>query len=372
MLARRNSWPALEILKAFAIIAMIFIHAWGCMVTPDDLIAYKNYLGFKLANVLHFFCFFNIWIPAIAGSSLRLQSDDTLAPDQLRKVLRAYSFKWGIVLAGFGFLFSLMINRNNLFLFYNPLHFIGGSFLVISLLLSFSSTSKMWGWALLFFVFSLFGETTRQYFIVNPPYRIYQMIQSGWVNSLKAYLLEIIFGSSNIGWSFLPWIVSVFLGFAFIDRILKSKKFKKDLNLIFLITLAIVIVSLSRTQSIQFIEGQTINDQYTALAMPLSLFVAVTAGYLMLFSIGILYYPSKYEGAVPQVITYLSRGSLWIFFLEFPLLSIFRPVFEPLSFNFRIFVFPMFILCWCIVIGTIAVWLGEKKIKISLVRKRQQ
>lgn len=369
MLISRNSWPALEILKALAIASMIFVHSWGQIVTPQDLVTYKEFLSLKIANILHFFCFFNIWIPAIAGSSLRLQCSEEMDINISRKLLRTYAFRWGMVLIFAGCVFFFFLDQKNFFLFYNPLHFIGGSFLVISLLLLFTPASMLWGWSALFFLFSIWGDSTRQSFISNPPFHIYQSPETAWLESLKIYVEEIIFGSSTIGWSFLPWIVSVLLGFSLVDQMLKSQKARKQLIYIAIVALVTVVLGLSCPKSIQFIMAQTINDQYTTLAMPLSLFIATTVGYLLFFASGTLFYQRKGGDSIPEVLCCLSRGSFWIFFLEFPLLRVFGPFFEPLSFALRIFVFPIFILFWSIMIGALVIQVGKKKLKVSLVRK---
>ena len=369
MLISRNSWPALEILKALAIASMIFVHSWGQIVTPQDLVTYKDCLSFKIANILHFFCFFNIWIPAIAGSSLRLQCSEEMDINISRKLLRTYAFRWGMVLIFAGCLFFFFLDQKTPFLFYNPLHFIGGAFLVISFLLFITPISALWGWSALFFLLSVWGDSTRQSFIANPPFHIYQSPETAWLKSLKIYVEEIIFGSATIGWSFLPWIVSVLLGFSLVDQMLKSKKSKRQLMYIAVVALLTVVLGLSCPQSIQFIMAQTINDQYTTLAMPLSLFIATTVGYLLFFASGTIFYQRKLVDPVPEVLSCLSRGSFWIFFLEFPLLRVFGPFFEPLSFVLRVFIFPIFILFWSIVIGALVIQLGKKKLKVSLVRK---
>jgi hypothetical protein len=371
MLARRNSWPALELLKALAIASMVFVHTWGISLTPEDLVNYRNSWVLKIANVLHFFCFFNIWIPALAGSSLRLQCGEDLNPNSARKLLRVSAWTWGLVLILSGTLFFFMLNQNNPFLFFNPLHFIGISFLVISALLYVGSTSLMWLWSALFFIVSIGAYPIRQKLILNPPSLIYVGDQSAWSNALENYLSEIVFGSRTIGWSFLPWIVSVFLGFAIVDKFLKSRNSEKQLKLISLISMITVVLGLTCPESINFIRTQTINDQYSTLSMPLSLFVSTLTGYLLLLTLGTIYFDKKKLKAVSQTVTCLSRGSFWIFFLEFPLLYVFNSFFESQSFFFRILVFPIFMLGWSFLVGLMVIEIGKKKFKISLVKEKK-
>jgi hypothetical protein len=68
-----KTWPALEVLKALGIVCMIVLHSWGAAITPEDLKNHEGSLLLGFGNVLHFLCFFDIWIAAIAGAALSIQ-----------------------------------------------------------------------------------------------------------------------------------------------------------------------------------------------------------------------------------------------------------------------------------------------------------
>jgi hypothetical protein len=372
MILKPGTWPALELLKALAIASMVFIHTWGTSVTDLDVDFYKQSWAFQLGNIIHFFCFFNIWIPAIAGSTLRLQVKDINIETNLKRVLAKIALKWGVILILAGFVFSWMVDRLETFLWYDPLHFMGFVFLLISFLLITVGPKGILICSTLMYVASYFTVKLQSLYVSSAPYRIYDQPGIEKNIQIKNYVLEILFGSSRIGWSFFPWTVSILGGFSFAHYLLQSRKPKKLLVQIGIISFGVIVFCLYSPGSIEFIRNQNMTDQYTSLAMPFKLFTAVTSGYLFFLSLATIFYPKKGLGSISQIVSSLSRGSFWIFFIEFPLILAFKPSFEFRSFPVRAILFPFFMLLWSIVIGALAVEIGKKKLVINLVKSEKK
>ncbi|MSP18019.1 MAG: hypothetical protein EXR74_00440 [Bdellovibrionales bacterium] len=349
---------------------MIVIHSWSYVVTPEDLILYQYSLSLKIGNVLHFLCFSNIWIPAIAGASLRLQSNVDTHPKGPQNTLSRISFKWGVVLLIAGMIFSARTNHSELINAYNPLHFLGVSFVLISILLVFSPLRCMWVWTSFVFVASIINQYFKPHLFLEPLSSPELLRALNWVSQMKLMLLEITLGSKIVAWSLLPWFTSILVGFLFADKYDKNRLNISFLKKTIVISFAIVVFGFLDPKSTKFIGEQNILDQYHSLYMPMSLFVSVIAGFVLAISLATLWY-QKESHYFSDLIMALSRGSFWIFMIHFSFLSLLSPTFEFAAIQTRIFFFPAFVLLWCVVFGTIIVELGKKKLVINFVKKRQ-
>ena len=370
MIIKQNTWPALELIKAIAIASMIVVHSWSYVVTPEDLILYQDSLSLKIGNIMHFLCFSNIWIPAIAGASLRLQSNGDTHPKGLQKTLSRVSLKWGVVFFLTGILISMAINEGEFIYSYNPLHFLGISFVLVSILLFLSPLRLMWVWTSLIFLGSIINQYFKPHLFLEPLSSPNLLLGLNGVSKIKLILLEITLGSKIVAWSLLPWFTSILVGFLFADKYDKNRLNLSFLKKTVVISFAIVVFGFLDPKSTKFIGEQNILDQLHSLYMPMSLFVSTISGFVLALSFATLFY-KKENHYFSDLIMALSRGSFWIFLIHFYFLSFLSPTFEFAVIQVRIFFFPAFVLVWCVVFGTIVVELGKKKLVINLVKKRQ-
>jgi hypothetical protein len=354
MFLKNNSWPALELLKALAIAAMIINHSWAFVISRQDLLENRESFSLAWANIFHFFCFFNIWIPAIAGTTLRLQTHSSEKDANLGKRLSAVAFRWGIVLALGGYAFALWDSSADILRSFNPLHFMAVSFVLIALILK-SLPLSVFPWITWFFIILAFSL---------------DQVRSEFINQTgQSFLKEVIFGSGQVGWSLIPWLGLVLIGFTFSDLYLRSKSPKKLLILCALLGLVTSMSFLFVEESQEFIKRQTVLDQYSTLRMPRFLWLAVFSGYVAALSLATLAYQKK-STLLKELIEPLAIGSFWLFFLQFPIMIMSSLAFESYPFEVRAFCFPVFVLIWCLILGRLVMEIGRKKITLTLVKRR--
>lgn len=344
----------MELLKAIAIAAMIFNHSWGFILHPADLKEHAGTLALRWGNIFHFFCFFNLWIPALAGSMLRLQMVSEQSETRSCKALSNLAFQWGLILGLGGYGFSIWTDSSSLVSSFNPLHFMALSFFLMGVFLKLFSLNWLKYFSGLFIIVSFFLE----------PFRNQQSTahQVGFLN-------EIIFGNERVGWSLVPWFALVLIGFTFADSFLRVPNKKRLLIWSTGLGLVIALVGLTYPDSLVFIGKQTLLDQYSTLLMPRSLWISVLSGYICLLSLTtLIFQKNDFPGAT--LISPLSRGSFWIFFLQFPIMVFSSICFEDFSFTNRMIFFPCFNFLWCFVLGCLAVELGKKRVTISFVKRR--
>lgn len=347
MFLKSNSWPALELLKALAIAAMVINHSWAFVISPQDLLENRESISLAWARIFHFFCFFNIWIPAIAGTTLRLQ-------ENMGKRLSECAFRWGIVLALGGYAFALWDSSPDILRSFNPLHFMALSFIFIALLLK---------WAPLRFFPWITGGFIILALFVDP-------LRNGLGNHTnQSFFRAVLLGSENVGWSLIPWFGLVLVGFSFSELYLRSKNPKKLLAILAVCGLLVSIGSLLVEQSQDFIKRQTVLDQYSTLQMPRLLWLAVFSGYVAVLSTITLVY-NRNTKLLKEFSDPLAISSFWLFFIQFPIMILSSSAFESFSFELRAFCFPLFVLLWCFILGRLIIEIGRKKLTISIVKRR--
>ncbi len=363
----KNTWPALELLKAISIACMIVLHSWGMVITEEDFNVYKGSWFLIFGNILHFGCFFDIWIPAIAGATLNLQllKQNYSSPTRL-SVVKNSSY-WGFILLLSGWVFEIFLRNPYPFLSFNPLHFMGGSFLIVTVLLAISKNNDLTLWTLVFFIVALFKDSITSLFPYVFPETYEELFRHGALEVTKFYLAQITFGISSQGWSLIPWFSIVLIGFSYSNYYSKNILTPKTLKAMIFISLFIVLFFLAFKSSRNFIQSQTLLDQYSALNMPIPLFISCASGFIFILS-ALTYFQKKLTFVHQPFPNAFSRGSFWIFFLHFPLGNVLSSLFESYSFGVRWIGFPIFMLAWCFLIGLIILELGKKKINIKLLK----
>lgn len=368
MRIKQNTWPALEILKALAIIAMIFIHSWGWILTEEDLLIYGTKWSTKIANALHFLCFFDLWIPALAGASLRVQFDSSASFNSLARARSTAN--WGLTLLFSAFVLELFLGHPYPVLAYNPLHFLGYSFLIIAFLLAITPYKFFSVWTLVFFCVSimkshLFEATT------FPQYETYETILRQSPNQvLRFYFNRLLFAYPDSGWGLIPWFSSILVGFSLAQRYIEKPPSQFELKIVAFFSGFLSFLFLFSSHSLDFISRHNILSQYSILSMPNSLFIACILGFVFLLSLLTLFF-SKDSKTVFRFLIFFSRGSFWIFFIQFPIGYAFTPLFFPFNYETKLFLFPLFIFVWCGIFGYFILELAKKRLRISFTKTQR-
>jgi hypothetical protein len=264
------------------------------------------------------------------------------------------AFRWGIVLALSGYAFAFWESSSEILRSFNPLHFMALSFIFIAIILKVVSLGLMPWITITFTILAFFLDPLRNVLAEQ---------------NNHFFLKNIIFGSGQVGWSLIPWLGLVLIGFTFSDLYLRSKSPKKLLILCALIGLVSSMGFLFIEDSQEFIKRQSVLDQYSTLRMPRFLWLSVFSGYVGALSLITMAY-QKSSTLLNEFIEPLAIGSFWLFFLQFPIMIISSLAFESLSFEVRAFCFPVFVLIWCFIVGRLLVEIGRRKITITFVKKR--
>ncbi|NDC25569.1 MAG: hypothetical protein EB078_10740, partial [Proteobacteria bacterium] len=362
---KQKTWPALELFKALAIGTMVINHSWGKIISQQEIGLHKNTFSLNLANAIHALFFFNIWIPALAASSLRLQSELIKNVPGTHSSPPRLALKWGIILWISGYVFSFFSKESLTFFMFNPLHFLGLSFFLLALLIRFVPRKLNWPISLAFvglsFLFYLFKNSLFQFPEISP----YFAPDVSLIQRMQFFALEILFGTPRTGWSVFPWFSLCLIGYSLADSYVylkgESKLFRKFSAISFLVGIS----GLLFPSSFDFIKQQDISGELLMLFMPFGLFLSVTAGYVFFLTLFSLFYHGIKEPWA-LLINSLSRGSFWIFFLQFPLISNFSIPFQDTPFEIRLFVFPLLVLLWCFGIGFFILELSKKQLTIKI------
>lgn len=362
-----KTWPALEVLKALGIVCMIVLHSWGSVITPEDLINSKDSLLLRLGHVLHFFCFFDIWIPAIAGAALNIQILNQKPPSRSLYYASKTSFYWGGILLASGWAFEIFLQNPYPLLAYNPLHFMGVSFLIISILLLLTKNRNLELWTLSFFILSFFKQQLMALFPFEYPETYEMLMLEGPLKTIKFYLFRMLFGIASQGWALIPWFSFVLVGFSFAGFYFHKRLSSAKIKMITLFSLLVTLVFLFFRSSLAFIKHQTLLDQYSALSMPISLFISCTSGFIFTLSL-LSNWPNYVSKLSQSALNTFSQGSFWLFFIHLPLIKIMYPLFETYPLGIRLLGFPIFMLTWCFLVGLIIKELSKKKLKITLTK----
>jgi len=195
-----NYWPGLDLAKFLCIISMIAIHLFfWFLLTPEGL-ATNHYLYPLMFNFL-FLAFFNLSIPATAGSTLRLYINNQKDTKNLYRIISA-----SITIAVLGYIMNPIAFGQKWIFSWNVLQFVALSFIII-VVLNHAHKYLVYLVAILSLIFI---DQIKSFFsIIDSPY------------------LNIVFIGNNSGlhlWPFFPWFATLVLGYFVSDLYINHKR----------------------------------------------------------------------------------------------------------------------------------------------------
>ncbi|MCB0418340.1 MAG: DUF1624 domain-containing protein [Bdellovibrionales bacterium] len=344
----RQRWVGLDIAKALCVLVMVFIHSSFWLITSQDEVMNTQSFMYPIVTHTTFLGLFPLSLPATAGCGLRLYLDRLQAQGRELEILPLVRTSAAIMVLGY--LMTLLTWGPSQGFEWDVLHFVGLSYLVISIALKLTTIPVM----IIMGLMSMFAT---------------DIFRDLWSTS-NSFLAGILIGNDSgfFFWPFFPWFATLIFGFALTHFFLETKNSRVFQGICLAIGVALIAFSLWLGDFFLTLNPENVWGE-NVFRPRLGFILGLMGFFSTLVTLG-QWIGERVRWSNSDFIQSFSRGILWIYLIHIIVgarLASYYTKWVPLN-VFTALLFSFSLIAFSYLVGKGSIILTEKQLRITLVK----